>query len=202
MTQEQEVKGTTGENLDIFPEEIFFIHNIAGSNFAVKEDPNAGWDGFYVEADGIEAAVMTIYSLDGIQYLAKVKKYSLVPDKKINSDGVIRCTVDDNDYVSKKASASALKKLQALNVDQLRAKTLFGINKIDTDADSDKKSMKELYMMAGNGQVEGFKLETVGEFVAKIGGPMQLVDFIKGTRKARKPWKVMEKLEATKIGKS
>jgi len=191
-----------GENLDIWPEEIFFIHNIVCDDFEVKEDPNAGWDGFFVEASGIEAAVITAYSLDGKEYLGKVKKYNLVSDTKINSDGVIRCTVDDNDYSSTSSSQAALKKLQSLTDEQLRAKTLFGINQIDTDEDSDKKSMKELYMMADNGQVEGFKLEVTGEFVCKIGNPMKLVDFIKGTRSARKPWKIMERLEKAQVGES
>ncbi len=191
-----------GENLDIWPEEIFFMHNIVCDDFTVKEDPNAGWDGFFVEASGIEAAVVTAYSLDGKEYMGKVKKYNLVSDTKINSDGVIRCTVDDNDYASTTASQAALKKLQGLNSEQLRGKALFGINVVDTEEDSEKKSMKELYMMADNGQVEGFKLEVTGEFVAKIGNAMQLVDFIKGTRSARKPWKIMEKLEKAQVGQS
>ncbi len=188
-----------GENLDIWPEEIFCIYDIVCDDFTVKEDPNAGWDGFFVEASGIKAAVITAYSLDGKEYLGKVTQYNLVSDTSINSDGVIRCTVDDNDYVSTGVSKKALAKLGLLTSEQLRVKTLYGINHIDAEKDSDKKSMKDLYMMADNGQVEGFKLEVIGEFITKLGSPMKLIEFIKHTRTANKPWKIIEKLEKSKI---
>lgn len=188
-------------DLDIFPSEIFFVHDFTCDDYTVKHDRDSAYDGFFIETKGIEAATMTVYSADSKVYKAKVKKYVLSP-RADNNGGIFRATVEYVEDKDEEAVRDSLKRLNAMKPDDVRALGLELVNAIDDDSKNDE-SFKELYMKAADPEaVKGFVLKVEREFTAALGNGEEVIDFIHRTTKAPNPWTLMAELENNCVGAS
>jgi len=191
--------GSNSKGLDIFPEELFFVHDILANDKEVRVNKQTAYDGFYVNTNSICATTMTIYSLDGTSYRAKVKTHELTTTED-NSKGSIPTTVLRDKTEGKESQLQVLSELQILSWDKIKEKIIEETNRATKQQSDNRLTMKELYMKAVDpAAVKGFIVKTSEEFKTSIGSGPDVIDFINDTKNASRPWELVEFLKSNSV---
>jgi hypothetical protein len=188
------------KKFDIFPKELFLLYDFETEDYTVKYDENSPWDGLFIEASAICAAVITIYSINTNEYLAKIRKCR-VESKVNNNEEGIRVILTDFPPLKKEALKKEIIRLNNLSDEQKKTKVLFSTNKPieDNSFEQEKYNLKDAFLSVENESLENFCFKWDGEFVSKLGTLEDVIDFVVKISRVRKPWKLYKKLLKNKI---
>jgi len=191
--------GQDTTSLDIFPEEVFFIHDILADDKEVKVNKEAAYDGFYVDSNSVCAAMMKIYSLDSKLYRAQVEMLELTTTSD-NSKGHLPLTVEPDNTNDDDSRQKQLEEYQAEPWDKIKERIIEEVNKVSMEAPQERLSMKELYMKADEeGAVKGFTIKHPSKFVADIGNGEDVIDLVNAARNHSRPWEIIDKLKKARV---
>ncbi|MBC8550161.1 MAG: hypothetical protein H8D23_11000 [Candidatus Brocadiales bacterium] len=191
--------GSDTTSLDIFPEEIFFVHDIKAKDKEVRVDKEAAYDGFFIKSDSVCGAMMKIYSMDSKLYKAQVELLELTITSE-NSKGHLPLTVELDSASSDEERRKLLAEYQAEPWEKTKERMIEEVNKVSRESTEDRLSMKELYMKADEeGAVKGFTVKHVSKFVADIGNGEDVIDVVNDAHNHTRPWEIIDRLKKSRV---
>jgi len=181
------------ENLDIYPEHIFFVYDIVITDDTVDSSTFTKFEGLFVKVDKVLGANILIYSYDSKIYYGKLTKMSFEIDPKNNKDGIIRGSIEKPEKVFNTKSFDTIEKCQNLSMDTKKRRILSAFNHLVIRESS--YSNKGLFDSILEGKRPGFKGDREEPITVKIGDLNKLLAFLYRIKTAVKPWRILEELE-------